>query len=374
MSLARARDRHWMEQALALAALGEGSTSPNPRVGCVIVADGRAVGSGFHRASGEPHAEVRALRDAGDLARGATLYVNLEPCAHHGRTPPCADRIVAAGIRRVVASITDANPKVNGRGFRLLREAGLEVDTGLLELEARALNRSFLHWHATGRPWVTLKAGVSLDGMISAREGRSRWITGPLARRFAHRLRLRHDAVLVGAGTVRRDDPLLTARIGDEEIVRLRVVLTSGFDLDPQARVFEPRGGRPVTRVYAPESTEAPGGRLTERADIRRLPARDGRLELGSVLDDLGRDGVQSVLVEGGGRTTSWFLEEGAAHGAAVFSAPVLLGARGGTPWVDGPSVEQPAEGWRLSGVRRVPLGVDQLLLGELTRTASEDV
>lgn len=374
MSLARARDRHWMEQALALAALGEGSTSPNPRVGCVIVADDRAVGTGFHRASGEPHAEVRALRDAGDLARGATLYVNLEPCAHHGRTPPCADRIVAAGIRRVVASITDANPKVNGRGFRLLREAGLEVDTGLLELEARALNRSFLHWHATGRPWVTLKAGVSLDGMISAREGRSRWITGPLARRFAHRLRLRHDAVLVGAGTVRRDDPLLTARIGDEEIVRLRVVLTSGFDLDPQARVFEPRGGRPVTRVYAPESTEAPGGRLTERADIRRLPARDGRLELGSVLDDLGRDGVQSVLVEGGGRTTSWFLEEGAAHGAAVFSAPVLLGARGGTPWVDGPSVEQPAEGWRLSGVRRVPLGVDQLLLGELTRTASEDV
>jgi len=366
-------DRYWMEQAQALAVLAEGSTSPNPRVGCVIVRDGRAVGTGFHRASGEPHAEIGALEEAGDLARGATLYVNLEPCAHYGRTPPCTDRIIAAGIGRVVASITDPNPAVNGRGFRLLREAGLEVDTGLLAVEARALNRSFLHWHATGRPWVTLKAGVSLDGMISAREGRSRWITGPQARRFAHRLRVRHDAVLVGAGTVRRDDPRLTARIGNDEIVPLRVVLTSRLDLDPEARIFEPREGGPATRVYAPEGVEAPGGRLEERAEIRRLPARGGRLELGSVLDDLGRDGVQSVLVEGGGRTTSWFLEDGAAHGAAVFSAPVLLGARGGTPWVDGPSVGQPSAGWRLIGLRRVPLGGDQLVLGDLTRAVAED-
>ena len=373
MSRGRAADRHWMEQAQALAVLGEGSTSPNPRVGCVIVREGRAVGAGFHRASGEPHAEVRALDEARDLARGATLYVNLEPCAHHGRTPPCTDRIVAAGIRRVVASITDPNPKVHGRGFQLLREAGLEVDTGLLDAEARALNRCFLHWHATGRPWVTLKAGVSLDGMISARDGRSRWITGPSARRFAHRLRLRHDAVLVGAGTVRRDDPLLTARIGNDEFVPLRIVLTSRLDLDPEARIFEPRERGPATRVYAPEDVDAPGEGLGERAEIRRLPARGGRLELGSVLDDLGRDGVQSVLVEGGGRTTSWFLEDGAAHGAAVFSAPLLLGARGGTPWVDGPSVGQPAEGWRLTGLRRVPLGEDQLVLGDLTRDPAED-
>jgi diaminohydroxyphosphoribosylaminopyrimidine deaminase/5-amino-6-(5-phosphoribosylamino)uracil reductase len=360
-----------MEQAHALAALGEGSTSPNPRVGCVLVRDGRAVGTGFHMASGKPHAEITALDEAGDGARGSTLYVNLEPCPHYGRTPPCTDRIIAAGIRRVVASITDPNPAVNGRGFRLLREAGLKVETGLLAAEARALNHSFLHWHATGRPWVTLKAGVSLDGMISAREGRSRWITGPLARRFAHRLRLRHDAVLVGAGTVRRDDPRLTARIGDEETVPLRVVLTSRLDLDPEARVLDARGGTPATRVYAPEDVRAPGGRLGERAEIRRLPARGGRLELDSVLSDLGTDGVQSVLVEGGGRTVSWFLEDGAAHGAAVFSAPILLGARGGTPWVDGPSAERPDAGWRLTGIRRVPLAGDLLVLGDLTRPAA---
>jgi diaminohydroxyphosphoribosylaminopyrimidine deaminase/5-amino-6-(5-phosphoribosylamino)uracil reductase len=355
-----------MEQAHALAALGEGTTSPNPRVGCVIVRGGQAVGTGFHLSSGKPHAEIMALEEAGELARGATLYVNLEPCSHHGRTPPCVHRIVAAGIRRVVASITDPNPRVNGDGFRSLREAGVEVECGLLAPEARALNRPFLHWHTTGRPWVTLKAGLSLDGMISARDGCSRWITGIVARRFAHRLRLRHDAVLVGAGTVRRDDPRLTARLAEDEIVRLRVVLTSSLDLDPGARILERPEGRPATRIYAPEGAADAGAGLRDRAEIRRLPARRGRLDLAAVLDDLGRDGLQSVLVEGGGRTVSRFLEDGVANAAAIFSAPVVIGARGGTPWVDGASVERPEAGWRLTGVRRLPLVDDQLVLGDL--------
>jgi diaminohydroxyphosphoribosylaminopyrimidine deaminase/5-amino-6-(5-phosphoribosylamino)uracil reductase len=357
-----------MEQAQALAVLGEGSTSPNPRVGCVIVREGQAVGTGFHRASGMPHAEIMALEEAAELARGATLYVNLEPCSHHGRTPPCIHRIVAAGIRRVVASITDPNPQVNGAGFRALRDAGVEVESGLLAAEARSINRPFLHWHATGRPWVTLKAGISLDGMISAREGRSRWITGPAARRFAHRLRLRHDAILVGAGTVRRDDPRLTARLGDDEVSRLRVVLASNPDFDPGARVFERGTGRPATRIYVPEGVERTGPGLGSRAEIRQLPARGGRLELAAVLDDLGKGGVQSVLVEGGGRTVSRFLEDGVANAVAVFSAPLVIGARGATPWVDGASAERPAEGWRLTEVRRIPMTDDLLVLGDLMR------
>jgi diaminohydroxyphosphoribosylaminopyrimidine deaminase/5-amino-6-(5-phosphoribosylamino)uracil reductase len=357
-----------MRQALALAALGEGSTSPNPRVGCVVVRDGRAVATGFHRACGEPHAESRALDEAGERARGASLYVNLEPCAHFGRTPPCADRIVASGIARVVASIQDPDPRVNGLGFRRLRDGGVAVETGALEEDARRLNRSFLHWHETGRPWVVLKAGVSLDGMLAARDGRSRWITGAIARRFAQRLRMRHDAVLVGATTVRRDDPRLTVRVGGEERARLRVVLSSRADLDPGAAVFETRGGWPVTRIYAADDSGA-SPELRRRADVRVVPSHGGRLEVAAVLEDLARDAVQSVLVEGGGATWASFLSAGLADEAALFTAPLILGARGGTPLLDLASVDEPGHGWRLEDVRRIPLAEDVLVLGELRRS-----
>lgn len=357
-------DRRWVEQALALAVLGEGRTRPNPMVGCVVVRRGRVVGAGYHRALGEPHAETVALEQAGERARGATLYVNLEPCAHHGRTPPCTEAIARAGVRRVVASITDPNPLVNGRGFERLRAAGVVVDAGVLEGRARRVNRTFLHWHRTGRPWVTLKAASSLDGLLATREGRSRWITGPLARRVAHRCRLRHDAIVVGAETIRRDDPRLTVRLPGVEAHPRIVVLASELRLSPNAKIF--RGAtRPLVYGSLDASGEAEAA-LRDRAEVRRVPAARGRVDLEAVVEDLGREGLQSVLVEGGGKTLASFLAGGLAHEARLFLAPSLLGARGGTPVVDGDSVEDPGWGWRLEQVRRVVIGEDEMVGGIL--------
>jgi diaminohydroxyphosphoribosylaminopyrimidine deaminase/5-amino-6-(5-phosphoribosylamino)uracil reductase len=361
-------DRAWMEQALALAALGEGRTSPNPRVGCVLVRDGRVVGAGFHRAHGEPHAERVAVTHAGERARNATAYVTLEPCAHHGLTPPCADLLVERGVRRVVASLRDPNPLVNGSGFDRLRAAGIRVDVGLLANVAYALNEPFLHRHHCGRPVVTIKAAMSADGLLSAAEGRSRWVTGAPARTFAHRLRLRHDAVLVGGGTVRRDDPRLTVRLAGLRATRLRVVLSARLDVDPDASVFGPETeGAPLPRIYT--SVETEGGRIERfagRAEIARIATRDGRLALDEMVVDLARRGVQSVLVEGGGHTIGRFLEAGLADRVALFVAPRLFGAGGATPLVDLPSVHDPTGSWRIERVRQLALGDDSLLLGHL--------
>ena len=362
------RDCYWMEQALALGALGEGRTSPNPRVGCVVVRDGVVVGRGFHRALGLPHAEAMALAEAGENARGATLYVNLEPCAHHGRTPPCCEAVVDLGVRRVVAALQDPNPLVNGEGFRCLRDAGVQVDVGLLEDEARRLNDSFLHPHLTGRPLVTLKAASSLDGMLAAASGESRWITGAPARRFAHRLRLRHDAVLVGAGTIRRDDPRLTVRLPGVSGHRLRVILAPGLDLDPASRIFQNEGNEgPLTRIYASIHAVASKERLfAERAQVVRVAEADGSLDLQAVLHDLMETGVRSVLVEGGGRTIAGFLDAGLADRAALFQAGKWIGARGGTPLFNGECATDPAAAWRLEHPRQLALGADLLLLGDL--------
>lgn len=362
-----AREREWMAQSLALGAQAEGRTSPNPRVGCLVVRDGEVVGRGFHRAPGEPHAEAMAIEEAGSRAKGATLYVNLEPCAHHGRTPPCVDLIVRRGVRRVVASIQDPNPLVDGKGFERLREAGIEVDVGLLERDAHRLNEPFVRWHVHGRPLVTLKAALSADGMLSADRGESRWITGPLARRFAHRLRLAHDAILVGAETVRRDDPRLTVRLDGSVEMRLRVVLTRSLDLDPDAKIFA-HGDRP-TRVYTVEGAASDrAARLAGRAEVRRMPESEAGVSLEAVLDDLGALGVQSLLVEGGARTLAGFVKAGLAQRVALFYAGKLLGARGGTPFLDEPTVASPEAGWRVAQEQLVPLGPDLLVVGRLGR------
>ena len=364
-----------MAQAIALGALAEGRTSPNPRVGCLLVAGDRVVGSGFHRAPGRPHAEAMAVEEARERSRGATLYVNLEPCAHHGRTPPCTEMLIRSGVRRVVASMQDPNPVVNGKGFEELRRAGVEVDVGLLGDEALRLNEPFVHWHVHGRPLVTLKAALSADGMLAAANGASQWITGRLARRFAHRLRWRHDAILVGAETVRRDDPRLTVRL-DGETIRRRVVLSPSLRLDPAARIF--RGGRegePPTRVYTSErAPEERLERLAGRAEIVCVAGDGEGLSLRMVLDDLGGSGVQSLLVEGGARTLAAFLSAGLAGRAALFTSGRLLGARGGTPMLDGPAVATPDRGWKVLRDQVVPLGADVLVLGRLERPAEEGV
>ncbi|MBZ5640369.1 MAG: bifunctional diaminohydroxyphosphoribosylaminopyrimidine deaminase/5-amino-6-(5-phosphoribosylamino)uracil reductase RibD [Acidobacteriia bacterium] len=356
-----------MEQTLALAALGEGTTSPNPRVGCLLVRDGQPVGRGFHRAAGDAHAEAGAVAEAGERACGATVYVNLEPCSHRGRTPPCADLLVRARVRRVVASITDPNPEVDGRGFARLRQAGIEVEVGPLEREARRLNAPFLHVHTAGRPLVTLKAAASADGMIAAGGGASRWITGASARIFAHRIRLRHDAVLVGSGTVRRDDPLLTVRLHGVRADRVRVVLAPDLDIDPAARMLHEGGGR--VRIYtAPNPSPRRVALLEGRADVVAVPAPGGRLDLAAVLRDLGGLGVLSVLVEGGARTFAGFLEAGLADRVDLFTAPILLGARGGTPLLDLEAPASPDAAVRIEVEHRIPLGEDVLLVGAIHR------
>jgi diaminohydroxyphosphoribosylaminopyrimidine deaminase/5-amino-6-(5-phosphoribosylamino)uracil reductase len=355
-----------MEQALALGALGEGATSPNPRVGCVLVREGRLVGTGFHQAHGRPHAEALAVTGAGEGARGATAYVNLEPCAHEGHTPPCADLLAASGVRRVVAALQDPNPLVDGRGFDKLRTAGVQVEVGLLAEASHRLNEPFFHRHRTGRPLVTIKAAVSLDGLIAASGGHSRWITGPTARRFAHRLRLRHDAVLVGAKTLRRDDPRLTVRLAGIHAERVRAVLAPGLDVDPDSALFLPvQEGVPLPRIYAGKSaSERRERRFEGRATVVRVEERDGSLNLDQVLVNLVRLDVQSVLVEGGARTIGAFLQAGLADRGALFVAPRLFGAAGATPLVDLPSVSEPALGWKLEQVQQIALDRDLLLLG----------
>jgi diaminohydroxyphosphoribosylaminopyrimidine deaminase/5-amino-6-(5-phosphoribosylamino)uracil reductase len=355
-----------MAQALALAILGEGRTSPNPRVGCVLVHQGRVVGSGYHRALGEPHAEAAAIADAGEEARGATLYVNLEPCAHQGRTPPCVDLIIESGIKRVVASITDPNPLVDGRGFSLLRDAGIEVEVGLLADEARGINEPFLHWHRRRVPLVTLKAALSLDGRLAADDGFSKWITGEQARLFSHRLRFRHDAILVGAGTVRRDNPRLTARLDGQETIRRRVVLSASLDLDPEAAIFgKAPPGSPPTRIYTSDAVSTRRReRFAGKAELAPVGMRGRKLDLSTVLFDLATLEVQSLLVEGGGETIAAFLKSGIADRGALFYSNKLIGNDGSTPMVAGPAVSEPDLGWRMSRRRLLPFGTDFLLLG----------
>jgi diaminohydroxyphosphoribosylaminopyrimidine deaminase/5-amino-6-(5-phosphoribosylamino)uracil reductase len=365
-------DRAHLAQALALAALGEGRTRPNPCVGAVLVRGGRVVGSGHHAAAGLPHAEAIAIQAAGARAAGATLYVNLEPCAHHGRTPPCADLLVESRVKRVVASIQDPNPWVNGKGFERLVRAGIEVDTGLLAVKARRLNEAFLHWHETGRPLVTLKAAATLDGRIAVPRGMTRWISGPAARRCAHRLRLCSDAILVGAGTVRSDDPALTVRLDRRAEGRLRVVLSESLDLDPAAKVFAPGpAGAPPTKIFTSfAAPAAPEARLAERARIVRVASASGSLDLHALVQQLGAEGVQSLLVEGGGRTWAAFLAAGLADRLALFLAPRLVGADGAVALVGGESVADLALGARLLDRQLIPLGEDLLLTGRVLSAA----
>ncbi len=318
-------DAAHMRAALALARKGLGRTSPNPAVGAVLVRGGSVVGRGYHRAAGLPHAEVEAIRSAGPKSRGADLYVTLEPCAHTGRTGPCTEAILAAGIRRVAAAMEDPNPLVAGKGLAALRAAGVSVVAGLMEPEARELNAAYCRWIVSGRPYVTLKLAMSMDGQIAARSGSSRWISGEKARAIVHRMRSRSDAVLVGGETFRRDDPLLTARVRGGRDPK-RVILTSHPGRLAGSRMV--REGESEVIVVCPRGVPAREAERARAAGARviLLPARGGRIRTGALLRALGREGIASLLVEGGGRTAGWLLAEGAIDRFVFFVAPLLLG------------------------------------------------
>ncbi len=341
-----------MARCLALGRRAEGRTAPNPMVGAVVVRDGEVVGEGWHARAGAPHAEAIALEAAGERARGATLYVNLEPCCHFGRTPPCVEAILRAGITRVVAGMVDPNPLVDGRGIAALRAAGVRVDVGLLEGACRALNAGFLLAVTGGRPRIVLKAAVTLDGRIATDAGESRWITGEAARAHGHRMRDLHDAVLVGSGTILADDPHLDCRIpGGRDPVP--VVLDTHLRIPHTARVFREGSGALVYAVRAPEGPGHP-------ATVVPVPAGPSGVDLPSVLRDLAARGLHSVLVEGGGRVHRSFLEAGLADRVLLYLAPRVLGA--GPAWVAGPGVDRLAEAWGLHVAGVLRLGGDVLL------------
>lgn len=318
-----------MAQALRLAERGLFTTSPNPRVGCVLVKGGRIVGEGWHEKAGEPHAEVHALRAAGEDSRGATAYVTLEPCSHHGRTPPCADALIAAGVARVVAAMQDPNPLVAGQGLARLAESGIETASGLLENEARELNIGFVSRMTRGRPWLRLKVAASLDGKTALNNGQSQWITGPQARQDGHRWRARSCAILTGIGTVRDDDPQLSVRGVDTPRQPLKVVVDSRLEMAPTARLLD--GGK-VLVVHAVQDEARADALRARGAELLLLP-EEGRpkVDLPALLQELARRGINEVHAEAGCKLNGSLLKGGLVDELLLYLAPCLIGheARG---------------------------------------------
>jgi len=366
-------DRRFMRRALALARRGAGTTRPNPMVGAVVVRRGRVLAEGYHRRPGTPHAEVDALAKLGGRAPGATVYVSLEPCDHLGRTPPCSRALLAAGVARVVVGVRDPNPLVDGRGITRLRRAGVQVDVGCLEAECRDLNRAFFTWVTRRRPLVTLKVAASWDGFIA--DGLARpaaapaWLTGPAAREAAHALRAAHDAVLVGAGTVRADDPLLTDRRPrrGRRAQPLRVIMDGRLSVRPSARVIATTGDAPTLVFGGHGAAPARMRALMEAgADVVLLPSsHQGRFSVDALLAELAARDVQSVLVEGGAAVHGAFVSAGLVDRVALFFAPRLLG--GGLGIATGPG-RPLAEALRLGPARLRRFGEDVLMEADVLR------
>lgn len=324
-------DSRFMRLALVLGARGLGRVAPNPAVGCVIVRDGVVVGRGWTQPGGRPHAEVRALAQAGTAARGATAYVTLEPCAHHGVTPPCAGALVAAGVARVVTAMTDPDPRVAGRGHSMLRAAGIAVREGVEAAAAAHAHEGFVRRVTQGRPLVTLKLALTLDARIATATGESRWITGPEARRRVHLMRARHDAVMVGAGTARADDPDLTVRDLGLAHQPVRIVVDSRLGLSPDSRLGRSLDEAPVWLLHGPHAPMAARQLWAERGAQTILCAEDalGRVDIADGLRQLGARGLTRVLCEGGGGLAASLVGTGLADWLAVFSAGRLFGADG---------------------------------------------
>jgi diaminohydroxyphosphoribosylaminopyrimidine deaminase/5-amino-6-(5-phosphoribosylamino)uracil reductase len=392
-----AADSPFMARALELAARGQGYVEPNPLVGCVIVQDGQVVGEGWHQRFGGPHAEVEALAAAGERAAGATMYVTLEPCCHQGKTPPCVEAIIPAGIRRVVAAMRDPFPRVAGGGLRRLAQAGIDVELGLLEDEARALNAPYLKLLATGRPWIIAKWAMTLDGKIATRSGYSQWISGGPARRIVHQLRGRVDAVMVGRRTAQLDDPLLTARPSDEAPpaggasrlefattaeptlpaaapprIATRIVLDSSARLASTSKLVATARQYPTLVVTGPEASEKDLRRLAAAGcEVLPFAAPSQYERLIQLLDELGRRRMTNVLVEGGGELLGTLFDARQIDEVHVFVAPKLFGGQKARTPLAGAGVEQVAHALALAACQVEQVGDDVYIRGRVAKAGS---
>ena len=365
-------DERYMRRALELARRASGRTAPNPAVGAVIVRNGVIVGEGFHPAAGEPHAEIFALHQAGTAAQGATLYVTLEPCCHSGRTGPCSTAIIAAGIDRVVAGCRDPNPKVAGGGFEQLQAAGIKVESGLLGTECLRLIAPFAKHIRTGLPYVTLKAGITIDGAVATASGESQWITGAESRLAVHHLRDTHDAIMVGIGTVLADNPRLTTRLpqgGGKN--PLRIVVDSTLRTPPTAALLAEAGQTLILTTTAASSAAAERLR-GEKVDILCVAGNAGVVDLRDAMQQLGARGIQSILLEGGGRLHHGALHSGIVDRFCIFIAPLLLGGSG-IPLFSGQGVSSLQDAFRLRQLHVERYGDDLLLHGELESSCLPD-
>jgi diaminohydroxyphosphoribosylaminopyrimidine deaminase/5-amino-6-(5-phosphoribosylamino)uracil reductase len=375
-------DEHFLHRALELARRGIGLTSPNPRVGAILVdAEGEVVGSGFHTYDGVKHAEVLAIEQAGAKARGTTLYINLEPCSHQGRTGPCADAVIAAGIRRVVASMSDPNPQVSGQGFARLRAAGVELATGILEYEARQLNEAFAKYIRHGTPLITLKAAMTLDGKIAPPPGKDQappahgaggntggWITSEPARAHVHQLRHQNDAIMVGVGTVIADDPLLTDRSGEaRRRPLLRVIVDSLLRLPLESRVVQTaQNDVLVLCSFAEESKKK---RLLDHGiRVEQVPyaSTDGRPSMAAVAQRLGELEITSMIIEGGAMVNGAALASGIVDKVFLYYAPKILAGTGAVPFASGPGFQRMSDAAHLRSLRLHRFGEDFAVEGYL--------
>ncbi len=357
-----------MRRAIELARKGEGRTSPNPVVGAVIVKGNKVLAEGYHKKAGGPHAEIEALKKAGKKAKGATLIVTLEPCCHFGKTPPCTDAIIKAGIRRVLIGARDPNPKVAGKGIKKLKEARVIVEPGLLKKEADRLVAPFSKFIKTGHPYVTLKAATSLDGKIATSSGESQWITGVKARQMVHGLRNRTDAILVGAGTAVKDDPRLSARLkGRKEYFPLRVVVDPSLRVPLSSQLFQSAKEGPVISIARPSKNVAKKKKLEKLGvEVIEVPGKSRFIELKKILNILGQRGIVNLMIEGGSQLNALALESGIVDKVVWFLAPVLIGGRDAKSGFDGKGIPKLEDSLRLKEMTVTPVGDDLMLEGYL--------
>lgn len=361
--------KDYMQIALNLAKKRKGFTNPNPMVGCVIVNKGKIVGKGFHRRIGFPHAEIEALKEAKEKAKGATLYVNLEPCSHYGRTPPCTKAIISAGIKKVYAAMIDPNPLNNGKGIKELRKNGVEVEVGILEEEAKKLNEVFIKYITQKIPFVTIKVAQSLDGKIATKTGESQWITSEESRNFAKKLRNQVDAIIVGVNTIIKDNPLLNPKL---EIQNLKpyykIILDSRLRIPIEAKIFSKESLGKVIIATTKYAFKKKIRKFQAKAEILIIKDEKGRVDLGDLMHELGRREISHVLVEGGGETIASFIERSLVDKVYFFISPKIIGGREAITSVEGEGIEKLNKAILLEDIGIKKIGEDFLISGYIKK------